>query len=215
MAISCARSDCQRAGFPAHTVRQALTLFPLWPAALAVIGGCASPGPLPLRQSVRQIADVDRATVFLAAEAALVDEGFRISGRDIAAGTITATAMELPPRLDRIASTFRLSSPDRLRRVASVRIDERGGIVQISCRADLQEQVTEAQRMFERQYTGTDRPDDTPIDRGAAATRKQNTYWRTSRRDRGAERRILQAVMAKLGRSAPQAGSVMTEPESD
>lgn len=54
--------------------------------------------------------------------------------------------------------------------------------------------------MFRHDHRVSDIPDDTPIDRDAATTTEQNTVWRTIRRDKAAERRILEAILDQAGR---------------
>ena len=163
------------------------------------LGGCATTGVSPLGHSVRQIPDVDPARVFRAAEAALLREGLVIDRRDVAAGVVTSLPAAIPRDGVLGSPGLGLSSRGPARRVALIRIKKQDGIMRISCRVELQEQITEARRMFGQDYSGLDRPDDTPIDRGAAATREQNTVWRVARRDKRAERRILSTLTESLG----------------
>ncbi len=69
----------------------------------------------------------------------------------------------------------------------------------MGCRVLIQEQTTQAHRLFERDHRGYDTPTDTPIEREAATTVRQNTVWRTNRRDRRSERAILEAVTSRTG----------------
>ncbi len=158
---------------------------------------------------------MDRRAVFQAAETALLERGYKLDRRNLAdfierssgvlrsVGSVVRTVPDGDnPRGGRYdvrwpAGQF-LSSRNRQRRVAQIRMDERQGQVNIYCRVTVQEQVTEATRMFARQYRGVDIPDDTPIDRDAATTNEQNTVWRTRRRDKAAERRILADVLDAL-----------------
>ena len=177
--------------------------------------GCASSGFSPLSYSVQRAPGVDRRAVFEAAETALLERGYKIDRRDLAdlierssgvlrsVGSVVRTVPDGDsPRGGRYdvhlpAGQF-LSSPNRQRRVVQIKVDERQGQVNIYCRVTVQEQVTEATRMFASQYRGVDIPDDTPIDRDAATTTEQNTVWRTRRRDKAAERRILADVLDAL-----------------
>lgn len=177
--------------------------------------GCASSGFSLRSYSVQRAPGVDRRAVFQAAETTLLDRGYRLDRRDRAdfierssgvlrsVGSVVRTVPDGDrPRGGRYevylpAGQF-LSSRNPQRRVVQIRMDERQGQVNIYCRVTVEEQVTEATRMFARQYRGVDIPDDTPIDRDAATTTEQNTVWRTRRRDKAAERRILADVLDAL-----------------
>ena len=107
-----------------------------------------------------------------------------------------------PSRYGRAARTSvgtRLRPSSRLRRLATVRVGQGAGVVNVYARVALQEQTTEAHRMFQRDHAISDIPGDTPIDREAATTSEQNTVWRTIGRDRAAERRILEAILEETG----------------
>ncbi len=46
---------------------------------------------------------------------------------------------------------------------------------------------------------GSDEPRNTAIDRDAATSDEQNTYWRTLRGDKAAERELLADILEKSG----------------
>ena len=82
-----------------------------------------------------------------------------------------------------------------MRRIVEVRVADSGGAGKVFCRVLIQEQTTQAYRMFASDRSGSDAPGEyTPINRDAATTAEQNTVWRTVRRDKSAERQILDAI---------------------
>ena len=159
--------------------------------------GCTSAGPSPLSFSLRHIESSKESPAFLAAQAALADEGYSIERADPIAGLIITQSTEASSEPD--GARARLSSRDRFRRLAEVRIGGQGEEVRVYCRVAIQEQVTAAHRMFAYDRSGTDDPGVTPIDRDAATTEQQNTVWQTVRRDKVAERRILETILKNIG----------------
>ncbi len=159
------------------------------------VGGCASTGLSPLNFSVRHIQDGNRAAVFDAARSALADLGYGIDRADPAAGVIEAQPTRTTSATEPAPTGMRLSSRTRLRQVAYLHVTRGTEIVNVYCKVVVQEQTTEAHRMFRQDHRVSDTPGHTPIDREAATTTEQNTVWQTIRRDKAAERRILEAVL--------------------
>lgn len=159
------------------------------------VAGCASSGPTPLSHSVRHVQGIDRSGVFEGARRALSEMGYAVDHADSAAGVITAHPVAPAPVAEGAGDAVRLSSRVHLRRVAHVRVTQTDDIVNVYCRVVVEERTTQAHRMFQRERTVSDLPGDTPIEREAATTEEQNTVWQTIRRDKGAERRILQAIL--------------------
>ncbi len=159
------------------------------------VAGCASTGLSPVNFGVRHVPDGNRTAVFDAARAALTDLSYRINQADPVAGLIEAqpirtTAGSAPARTD-----LRLSSRTRLRTLALVRVTQGTERVNVYCKVVVQEQATEIHRMFRHDHRLSDVPGDTAIDREAATTTEQNTVWQTIRRDKAAERRILETIL--------------------
>jgi len=172
-------------------------------AGLMLLGACASPGPSAATYATRQIRGSEWDAVFDAGEAALTEAGYRIERRDKAAGVITTqpiTGLEEDRVVPRRAH---LSSTSDTRRVAEVHVEQTADTVSVYCRVMIQEQTTQAHRLFELDHRGYDTPTDTPIEREAATTVQQNTVWRTIRRDNHAERVILAAITARTGECVP------------
>ncbi len=79
--------------------------------------------------------------------------------------------------------------------MVEVRVADSGGAARVFCRVLIQEQTTQGHRMFASDRSGSDTPGDyTAINRDAATTTEQNTVWRTLRRDKSAERQILDMI---------------------
>ncbi len=164
------------------------------------VGGCASPGLSPLNYTVRHVEGRKRAAVFAAAEAALNELSYGIYHADPAKGTINALPISAIPAEKETRAGSRPGSQTRLRRSAYLRLTQSAAVVNVYCKVVVQEQTTEAHRMFRHDHRVSDIPDDTPIDRDAATTTEQNTVWRTIRRDKATERRILEAILDQAGR---------------
>ncbi len=176
------------------------------PALLTVcgllLGGCASAGPSPLGYGIRHIQGIDRATALRIAQDSLVELGYKLDRVDSDTGLIITRPIPTTASIERVKSSVRLSTRNRLRRVAQVRLAHSGDVATFYCRVGIQQQTAEAHRMFRRDRTISDSPGQTPIEREAATTEEQNTVWRTIHRDKAAERRILKAIVEHSG-SAP------------
>jgi hypothetical protein len=137
----------------------------------------------------------------VAAQSALVGLGYAIDEVDDREGLITARPVIPGKRDESTVGGGRLTSRGETRRVAHLRVAEGGGGVKIYCKVVIQKQTTEAYRMLERDRRASDVPGDTPIERDAATTPRQNTVWETVRRDTAAERLILQTILEQTGAS--------------
>ena len=145
--------------------------------------------------SVGQVQPGDRTALLDTAEAALIGLGYRIERRDAGESVITTHPIETQAGLDNTRPAS-LSSHGKTRRTVEVRVADGGGATKVFCRVVIQEQTTQAYRMFASDRSGSDAPGDfTAINRDAATTTEQNTVWRTLRRDKSAERQILDAIM--------------------
>ena len=168
-------------------------------ALLLLLSSCAAPLPTPMDYTVRHMQQRDRNAALDAAEAALIDLGYKIEQRDPAEGVITTQPVVAQTGLDSTRPAS-LSSRGNARRIVEVRVQIEGGVTKVFCKVLIQEQTTQAHRMFAADRTGSDTPGDyTAINRDAATTNEQNTVWRTLRRDKSAERDILKAVTGRTG----------------
>lgn len=141
--------------------------------------------------------------MFASAQRALVDLGFRLDRVDLELGLITTRPSELRSGTLVPRDRSRLSSPGRLRRIAEVRIVPVSDGIDVFCSVAIQRLETEAHRMFRHETAASDVPHETAIDRGAGSTNEQNTVWHTIRRDKPAERKILNAIAGSPALSEP------------
>lgn len=174
----------------------------------ALLAGCSAPGPSATTYGVRRLA-TDAGSAMSAAEAALVDAGYHIERRDDAAGVVTTFPVYSESRGAADGGHRRLVSPSRLRRIGEVRVERDATGVSAYCRIVVQEQVSEAYRWREGDLRSDESPSATPIDRDAGSTRGQNTVWKTIRRDKAQERRVLDALVERTDAINPP-----TEPET-
>ncbi|MFH0979972.1 MAG: hypothetical protein V2A79_00350 [Planctomycetota bacterium] len=170
----------------------------LLPALLVIgVAGCSAPQATALNYSVLRLADASQAAVFDAAAQAL-GEHFTIRRSDRVAGMLEAVPMEGVGKGSRGRLGDVVAVPRRERRVAEVRVESEGNLVKVFCKVLVQEYDTQAHQMFNREHALSDLPTDTPADRDAATTTEQNAVWRTQRRDKALEDRILRAVREQV-----------------
>lgn len=154
---------------------------------IVALFGCASRASRPVNYAVREAPSGDRGASLDAAEAALVSLGYTVARRDTAGGILVTQPVAIEGAGER---TVRADNP--LRKVAEVRLTGSDASPKIQCKVIVQEQSTESYRLLAFERGGDDLPGhQTAIDRDAATTAEQNTAWRTVRRDKAAEREIL------------------------
>lgn len=165
---------------------------------LSWAAGCASPRPSAVNYNVVTLSGATDLAAMDAAEGALA-EHFTLARRE--AGTQTLTT--LPTESEAVGGGERIGdvigARRRERRYAEVRIEPAGSSVKVYCKVLVQEYDTDAHQVFSRDHATTDLPGDTPADRDAATTTEQNAVWRTKRRDKELERRILRDIQERLG----------------
>ncbi|MEK6674684.1 MAG: hypothetical protein AABZ47_03410 [Planctomycetota bacterium] len=159
---------------------------------------CVSTRPANVNASVRRVSGIDRQIILDTAEVVLLDREYLINERDDRAGMLRTKPIEGAG-----AAGDRQSAPlhrrGRTRRIVDVILNEDGNGVRIHCKVVVQEQDTQSMRLMSREQSGHEPYSDTPIDRDAATTDEQNTYWQTVRRDRLAERELLAELLTRLG----------------
>ncbi len=167
----------------------------------AMIGACASSQGSGAR--VALIHDMEPGAVFDASKDALLALGYEVAEGNRATGTIRTMPVFDSPDDQPASRPARLSSRNQTRRFAELRFERRPGGVAVHCRVVVQERTTQAHRMLAQDRSGSDTPTDTPIERGAAGTTRQNTVWQEIRRDRPAEQKIIKEVQQRVGRPVP------------
>jgi hypothetical protein len=159
---------------------------------VSVAAGCASRDARPVNYAVREAPSADRGVSLDAAEAALISLGYTIARRDTAGGILVTQPVAIEGAGER---TVRADNP--FRKIAEVRLTGSDVAAKIQCKVIVQEQATENYRLLAFERGGDDLPGHhTAIDRDAATTAEQNTVWRTVRRDKAAEREILDRLTA-------------------
>lgn len=166
----------------------------LFPVTLLAMGGCITSPPELSRYSLHRLELVGDADLMGRVRAVLVSEGFVVDRVDPSSGAIFTLPKQTTSVAESLPSRGLSGAPRLLRRIARVRIVERPDAASLFCRVELQEQVTETHRLFRLERRGSDTPVGTAIDRDAGSTNEQNTVWKTLRRDKVAERRILNAI---------------------
>jgi len=125
--------------------------------------------------------------------------GLTIRRRDGFRQVLVTNPFDVQTRLGEGASPGPPETYARRRRVARVWVDRGSNTkeVRVFCRVEVQERTTQALRMLSLDQRSSDVPDRTAIEREAATTVEQNTVWQTTRRDRAAERAILETITDK------------------
>jgi hypothetical protein len=167
-----------------------------------LLPGCASREPAPVQFSVRRTA-APRDALLDSAEVVLIEMGYKIAKRDDAAGVIVTQPVQ--SRAGGVkAGDGVISSTSPARRVIEVRVESGPDGSRVSCKAALQEQVSQAAaQVLQSARAGDEGIGQTAIERDAATTAEQNTYWRTVSRDRSLERAVLDAVEKRNAAAAP------------
>lgn len=167
----------------------------------ACVGGCAAPQISHLQFGSRRIPGATRSAVFATAQQVLVDLGYRLRRADPESGVITTEPTAVKLDTESVGGRATLSSSGRGRRIVEVRLVEGSSGANVHCRVAIQLLTTEAHRMFRHEAVGADIPNETAIDLEAASTAEQNAVWKTIRRDKPAERQILDAIVARAAAS--------------
>ncbi len=156
-----------------------------------LLAGCATTTVDLSHYSVRQVPPLEQTALLTIAEEAMREQGYVVYQRDASIGSIraSANATSTPQRISRMNQ-----HSDSTRRHAEILVQGDDEQPAVYCKVLLQQRVTEAHRMLQRDYSGQDTPNETPIDRDAATTEEQNTLWRTIRRDRRSEHDLLNAI---------------------
>ncbi|MCB9865257.1 MAG: hypothetical protein H6816_01265 [Phycisphaerales bacterium] len=167
-------------------------------AASTVLAGCQASAPSTRNFSHLRLPDTTRAAAYDAAYAALAAR-YPIATSDRATGTITTEPVENRERTGGRQVGDLVGMTRRVRRVATVRVTDADNAAEIWCKVTLAQHDTDAARMFSNDLALNDAPTATAADRDAATTREQNEVWRVLRRDKLAERTVLQDIRKSLG----------------
>lgn len=185
-----------------HLVLSAITLRSVQVCRVVMVAllgyllcACAAPSPTPLNYSVRPSTLADRDALLDVAEAALLAAGWEIAERNPAAGRLVTVPIEGAPRADNRRLGVKVPSRIPTRRFVEIQVEEASGVQRVFCKVVVQEQVTQAARMFAEMRSDRESTSMTAIEKDAATTEEQNTVWRTIQRDQAEERELLEAIL--------------------
>ncbi len=91
-----------------------------------------------------------------------------------------------------------LKYKNRMRRMATLQITETASGCLVRCRVRRQRPDTADHRAFRQQRRFEDVPNETPIDRGAAATPSQSEQWTEMQRDKALEQEMLEVLFNQV-----------------
>lgn len=169
-------------------------------ALAMLVGGCSTSQVSPVQFASRMVPGSEPSKLFASAKLALTNLGYRLDQVDINSGVITTEPTNIDRNVRSAQGRTTLSSAGQGRRFVEVRLVRGATGTRVHCRVRIQVLSTQAYRLFGREASGADVPNETPIDFDAASSVKQNTVWKTTQRDRSAERQILDAIVRQAGR---------------
>ncbi len=152
--------------------------------------GCETSGPTTQTYSYVRLSGVDRASAFSAATEAL-RENCEIARIDRDEWTIHS----VPEETEEEATTPRVGDlvgvPRTVRRVVTAYVTGDDQNSEAWCRVAIERNESNEHNLFINDMQRDDTATATPADREAATTTEQNSAWRTLRRDKRAERAML------------------------
>jgi len=179
-------------------------------AGLSALCACAAPGERAGYLS-RAIHADDPQVVLTAGSAVLRREFGRVTIDD-ERRTVESVPAEYVARRDSGSARDLYGGRSQMRRIAKLRVGRRGDQVVAWLRVDVEREDTE--RVLVQQQTGrqADMAANTPIERDAATTERQNTVWSFVRRDYELERRLLAELQEQFAPAPSEAaGSTSAE----
>ena len=154
--------------------------------AAGLAGGCTSD-----RYRTQPLGQVPYSAAFEAGKDAMASR-FQIASADDATVKIVARPKAVETGRDRLLGT----TPAR--KVAQMRIREKGGQVYADVLVAIQRQDAPAMRAFRPVTPDTERPTQGPAQETAMLSPEQNMAWENSGRDAAAEREILADIVRHL-----------------
>jgi hypothetical protein len=172
-------------------------------AAGALLAGCSRDAELGF--TVRTLPSVSDDQAAAAAELAF-QEHFRID-RPLAGGQVVLELRSVPQDREQLGGTGRLRDeavqhPNRVRRIALLRLLREAGRLQAHCQVLLERQDTADVEMFRQDRRREDTPTYTPLD-SESATPEQNAVWTVVGRDAELEREIVASLIERLTPTEP------------
>lgn len=149
------------------------------------------------------LSNVSRAAAYQAGVYAM-RQWFRLADASPADGVIKG----MPEEYEQKGGTGRIRDEavgyrNRMRRTAMVVIQETPTGCAAKCRVQVERLDTADHRVFRSNEQFGDVPNETPIDREAGVTPRQEQVWTAMPRDRDLERQILDVLRAELSKGGP------------
>lgn len=189
-------------------------VFPAACLCLCVQLGCATSEPV-TDFSGRAIPGATIDEIYIAGREVLSQEFDRIAAADPVTRRIETAPEEFSTRRDSGTARDLYRNTTRMRRYATLVVDDRGGQPVARVRVDVERQDTDRAEQLQRPYVRfTDYPhEETPVERDAATTQRQNVLWSKVRRDRELETQLLNQLTRRLESGpAPAAGTPARTP---
>lgn len=180
----------------------------VWPA-VAVLAGCAdSVGNVAARQPQQQrVIEGAAPDEVLAEGQAILQREFGRVSVDRAARRVVTAPVEYTTSRDSGTARDLVRGSSTMRRSATLDVGRRGDVTVVRLSVDVERQDTQRQTVMHPQgHRLSDTPgSETPTDRDAATTERQNTVWTRVRRDTGLERALLDELRERFARRAEEA----------
>jgi len=162
-------------------------------AAALLATGCESSGPTTQTFSYVRLAGIDRASAFSAATEAM-RESHDLARIDRDQWTIQS----VPEETEEEAATPRVGdlvgAARTVRRVVTAYVTGDNENSEAWCRVAIERNESNEHNLFIHDMQRDDTATFTPAERDAATTTEQNSVWRTLRRDKRAEREMLNKI---------------------
>lgn len=155
--------------------------------------GCESPSPTARSFSYVRLPGVDRATAFAAATEAM-RQNYSIAEIDRDQWMIHS----VPEETEEEATTPRVGDlvgvARNVRRIATAYVTGTDQTAEAWCKIVIERNESNEHRLWVQDMKRDDTASATPAERDAATTTDQNSVWRTLRRDKRAERDLLNTI---------------------
>ena len=163
-------------------------------AAAGMFAGCSQE----MASTSRILGDVSYGQAFAAGKQ-VMSNFFPVASADLHSGVITSRPKSIKLRSERLLTSLVGMAGSPARRIATLKLRQSRGTVIAFASVEIQRQDSAVHRQRGADLENYDSvPNKTPAELEAASTPEQNDLWRTQRRDRSMEEKILSAVYVKL-----------------
>ncbi len=178
----------------------------------ALLSGCAEPEER--RATVRLIQQTSPDEVLSEAIVILRREFGRVDA-DRTRGVVRSVAAEYRTASDSGTARDLVGGASTMRRSAELSVASRGRNTIVRLRIDVERQESaEREPIRTEEKRWSDSPAYTPIERDAATTPQQNTFWRRLRRDYALERSLLEELQERFAVEPPATEQAPVSPPS-